>query len=229
MMYQTPVKSIESSVLVAAICLLSVVPPVSLGAEPKWRDLCDGKTLAGWKVTNFGGEGDVNVENGTIEMDFGSSLTGITYTKELPKTNYELQLEAKRVDGIDFFCATTFPVQNSFCTLIVGGWAGSVVGLSNIDDEDASQNASTRFMTFRNDQWYKIRLRVTKERIAAWIDEKKVVDQSIAGKKIDIRPEVELSRPLGIAAWESRAALRNIRLRTLGDPEKRVDGASSER
>lgn len=184
-------------------------------AEPKWQDLFDGKSLEGWKVTNFGGEGEVKVNEGVIRMDFGSSLTGITYTGKLPKSDFEVELEAKRVDGIDFFCATTFPVQDSFCTLVVGGWAGSVVGLSNIDDEDASQNETTRFMTFRNDRWYKVRIRVTKEKIMAWIDDRKIVDQVITDRKIDVRPEVELSQPLGISAWESQAELRKIRLRKL--------------
>ncbi len=183
--------------------------------EPKWRDLFDGKSLAGWKVTNFGGEGDVEVVDGTIEMDFGGSLTGITYTKEVPKSNYEIRMDAKRMDGIDFFCTTTFPVRDSFCSLVVGGWAGSIVGLSNIDGEDASANETTRFVKFKSDQWYRIRIRVTNKKIQAWIDDKQIVDQEIGGRKLSTRPEVELSQPLGIAAWETRAALRRIQLRRL--------------
>jgi hypothetical protein len=47
--------------------------------------------------------------------------------------NYEIKLEAKKVTGNDFFCGMTFPVGDSFCSFIVGGWGGPVVGLSSID------------------------------------------------------------------------------------------------
>ena len=36
--------------------------------------------------------------------------------------DYELRLEAKRVEGGDFFCGLTFPVGKEYCTLILGGW-----------------------------------------------------------------------------------------------------------
>jgi hypothetical protein len=180
-----------------------------------WMSLFDGKSLTGWKSTQFGGEGEVFVEDGKINLEFGSSMTGITYTGNVPRVNYEISLEAMRTDGIDFFCGLTFPVEKSYCSFIVGGWAGSVVGLSSIDGKDASENDTTRFMNFKTGKWYSIRVRVTKDRIATWIDNAKVVDQDIRGRKISTRNEVNLSTPLGIAAWESKAALRNIRIRTL--------------
>ena len=127
----------------------------------KWKPLFDGKTLAGWKVTEFGGQGEVVVEDGSIVLGMGSSLTGITYEKkDFPKCDYEIQLEARRLDGVDFFSTLTFPVQDSFCSLVVGGWAGAVVGLSCIDHADASQNETTRYMKFNKGQWYRIRVEV---------------------------------------------------------------------
>ena len=51
--------------------------------------------------------------------------------------DYEVTLEGKRVAGDDFFCTTTFPVGESFCSFVVGGWHGTVVGLSSIDGMDA--------------------------------------------------------------------------------------------
>ncbi len=186
----------------------------------QWRSLFDGRTLTNWKATNFGGEGDVTVTDGEIHLDFGSPLTGITYTgKGLPKTNYEITLEAKKVDGVDFFCALTFPVEKSHCSFVVGGWAGAVVGLSSIDGKDASENATTRYMNFDSDRWYKIRVRVTPAKIAAWIDNKQVVDQGLPGHKITTRGEVDLSTPLGIAAFETLSALRKIRIRDLAPPK----------
>lgn len=182
---------------------------------PAWRPLFDGKSLAGWKVTNFGGEGEVTVEDGKLMLDYGNSLTGVTYTKPFPKTNYEVRLEAMAVEGIDFFCGMTFPVGETHCSFIVAGWAGAVVGLSNIDHLDASENETTRYMTFKNGQWYRIRVRVTSTKIEAWIDDKQVVDQVITGRKINTRPEVDLSKPFGIASWQTQAALKNIEVRKL--------------
>jgi hypothetical protein len=186
-------------------------------SEQPWQSLFDGRTLDGWRITEFGGQGDVTVEDGKILLDFGSSLTGVTYRGDCPKTNYELRLEAMRVGGIDFFCGLTFPVGDSHCSFIVGGWAGSVVGLSNIDHRDASGNDTTRYMVFKTGQWYRIRIRVTPEKIQAWIDDQQVVDQTITGRHIGTRPEVDLSKPLGISAWETQAGLRNIQLRRLSN------------
>ncbi|QDU97441.1 3-keto-disaccharide hydrolase [Lignipirellula cremea] len=184
-------------------------------AENGWRPLFDGKSLTGWKSANFGGEGEVRAADGQIELDAGNTLTGVTWQKEFPKTNYEIRLEAMQVDGNDFFCGLTFPVADSHCSFIVAGWGGSVVGLSNIDGMDASDNQTTRYQSFKQKQWYKIRVRVAPTLIEAWIDDKQVVKQDITGRKITIRPEVELSRPLGISAWQTKAFLRKIEYREL--------------
>lgn len=187
--------------------------------EKNWKSLFDGKSLKGWKVTNFGGQGEVTIKDGAIVMDFGSEITGITYAgkQKLPKSNYEISLEAQRVDGGDFFCGLTFPVKDDHASLIVGGWAGAVVGISSIDGKDASENETTTRMNFNKGQWYQIRLRVTDEKLQTWIDDKPVVDVKIKDRKISTRPEVDLSKPLGISCWQTRAALRKIRLRTLKD------------
>jgi hypothetical protein len=181
-----------------------------------WRSLFDGKTLSNWKSTNFGGEGEVKVQNGRIILGMGATLTGITWAGgEIPRMDYEISLEAMKVSGNDFFCGLTFPVGKSPCSLIVGGWGGSVVGLSSIDGEDASENETTTSMDFAHGRWYRIRLRVTPDTIEAWIDDKNVVDVQTTGRSISIRPEVELSQPLGIATWMTEGALRDIRIRKL--------------
>ena len=178
------------------------------------KSLFDGKTLAGWKVTDFAGHGEVTVKDGTVVLETGQ-MTGITWTNDLPRMNYELSLEAMRVEGSDFFCGLTFPVAKDPCSLIVGGWGGGVVGLSSLDSQDASSNETTKYVTFKNGQWYAIRLRVTPGKIEAWIDSDKVVDVATADKTISIRLEVEESKPLGIASWSTTAALRNLKLRKL--------------
>ena len=43
----------------------------------EWQILFDGKTLEGWKVTDFAGRGEVNVENGRLMLHSGVMLTGV--------------------------------------------------------------------------------------------------------------------------------------------------------
>ena len=174
--------------------------------------LFDGKTLNGWEITNFGPQGPVEISGGNIYLGMGDGCTGITYINPFPEINYEVTLESKRVAGNDFFCGMTFPVGKSPCTLIVGGWGGATVGLSSINGDDASENETTRLMNFEKERWYSIRLRVTEKDINAWIDNENVVNFIIGDKKLSIRPEVNLSRPFGIASWNTTAAIRNIRV-----------------
>ena len=181
-----------------------------------WQPLFDGKTLTNWAPTKFTAEGPVTIEDGRIILSTGRSITGITWAgPELPKTNYELALQAMRVEGSDFFAGVTFPVADSFCSLILGGWGGSVVGLSSINGMDASENDTSQSVTFENGRWYNVRIRVTPEKIESWLDDRQIITQELKGNKVDIRLEVELSKPLGIASWKTKAALRDIRLRRM--------------
>ena len=179
--------------------------------------LFDGKTLGHWKVTDFGGQGEVHIQDGAIIMDTGNDMTGVHWTGPLVRMNYEITLEAMRVEGSDFFCGLTFPVGDNPCSLILGGWGGTVCGLSNIDYYDAANNETTRVVSFENGKWYHVRLRVTPDKIEAWLDDNKLVDVVTTGRKISIRPEVDLSQPLGIATWRTKGAVRNIRLKKLAD------------
>ncbi|MBI1368136.1 MAG: DUF1080 domain-containing protein [Planctomycetes bacterium] len=182
--------------------------------SPAPVSLFDGKTLGQWKSTQFGGEGEVHVEDGCLILPYGNPMTGVTWTGPIPaKINYEITLDAKRVDGSDFFCALTFPVNDDPCSLIVGGWGGGTVGLSSLNGLDASENETSSWQSFQSDRWYHIRLRVEKHRIAAWIDDKQVVNVDTTDKKIGIRIEVDLSRPLGIATYTTTGAIKNIQFK----------------
>lgn len=174
--------------------------------------LFNGVSLDGWEITNFGPQGPVYVSGDEIILDMGDGCTGITWEKDFPEINYKVTLEAKRVAGNDFFCGMTFPVGKEPCTLIVGGWGGMVVGLSSIDGYDASENETTTPMTFEKDRWYNICLVVKEDTIKTFIDDVQVVDFVKGDKTLSIRPEVELSKPFGIASWNTTAVLRNIRL-----------------
>jgi len=191
-------------------------PAARAQTAESWQPLFDGKTLTNWEPTKFGGEGAVKVENGQITLDTGRSLTGITWAgRELPKTNYEIAMQAMRVDGRDFFAGITFPVADSFCSLILGGWGGSVVGLSSINFMDASENETSQSIEFENGRWYNVRIRVTPQKIQAWLDDRQIIDQDLKDNRISVRMEVEPSKPLGVATWKTKGALRDIRLRRL--------------
>jgi Domain of Unknown Function (DUF1080) len=190
--------------------------------EPKWKDLFDGKSLDGWKSAYSDGSGKVEVKDGAIVMPKGEKLTGVTYTRgDFPKSNYEVVLEGKRVDGRDFFCTTTFPVGDSFCSLVVGGWGGMVTGISSINGADASENETTGNMEFTSNKWYKVRIRVTDKKLEAWIGDDKVADVELKGKKISTRIECEECQPFGICTWDTTGAVRDIKVRTLTDAEKK--------
>lgn len=177
--------------------------------------LFDGQTLGQWKPTDFGGQGDVYVKDGAIYMNMGNYMTGITWTGPVIRMNYEITLEAMRVEGNDFFCGLTFPVGDKPCTLVLGGWGGSLCGLSTIDYYDASENQTTRIISFEKGKWYYIRLRVLPDRIQAWLDGEELVNFETTDHKIGIRVEVDLCQPLGIATWMTTGAVRNIKVKTL--------------
>lgn len=147
----------------------------------------------------------------------GSYATGITWAGPVVRMNYEITLEAMRVQGSDFFCGLTFPVGESPCTLILGGWGGGLCGLSSLNHFDASENETTRILRFENGKWYHVRLRVGPNRIQAWLDDEDLVDVDTTDKKIDIRLEMDLCQPLGIATWATTGAIRNIHLKQLPD------------
>ena len=162
-----------------------------------WQQLFDGRSLQGWHETPFERHGAVRVDKGAILLDAGY-MTGIQWTGSFPRSNYEIRLEAMRVEGHDFFAGITFPVGESFCTWINGGWGGKLVGLSSLDGLDAASKETAKVVQFEQSRWYALRLRVTDDSITAWIDDRMVIDVGIEGRVIGLRPgPIELSKPLG--------------------------------
>ncbi len=164
--------------------------------KTQWRRFVRRQDAKGWKAPAFGNEGKVEVKDGTIVIGAGELMTGVTYTESFPKMNYEVTLEGMRVKGDDFFATTTFPVGDSFVSLVMGGWGGSLVGISSVDFYDASDNPTSRTKDFKDNQWYRIRIRVTKDKIEAWIDKDQTVDLATTGHKLMVRSECEPVPPL---------------------------------
>lgn len=201
----------------------ATIPPAPFEGEG-WQSLFDGENLGDWRETDYAGRGEVRGESGCLVLGMGSPFTGIRWTNDFPTVNYEIAFDAMRTLGSDFFCGLTVPVGTSHCTFIVGGWGGGLVGLSSLDGYDASENETTKFMNFDTGRWYRIRVRLTAERFEAWIDRDKLVDVERADRHFALRPgDIELSAPLGISAWQTGAAVREIRWRrvtTPGSPAK---------
>ncbi len=171
--------------------------------------------LNGWRLNPYEEDDTVHVKDHVITMAPGQAMTGATWDGPITRMNYEISLDAKRIAGEDFFCGLTFPVGPECCSLILGGWAGQVVGLSSLDYLDASQNETSRRMNFEMDRWYSVRVRVTPFRIEAWLDGKSIVDAVTTNRQIDIRLTVSPSKPLGVATYFTTGAFRNFTSRIL--------------
>jgi len=179
--------------------------------------LLEGNGMGRWRPMPIRGAGPSHVENGILTIDSGSFLNGVVWQGEPPaRINYEIELEARKVSGFDFFLGLTVPVGDSYCTWICGGWGGSVVGISSIDGLDAGANETSLDMDFEEGHWYRCRMRVLADRIQCWIDDKCVIDVNIRGRKISLRPgDIEQAVPLGIATYDTEAEYRNIVWRNL--------------
>ncbi len=182
-----------------------------------WISLFNGKDLSGWRLPEFGGEGEVTVEDGLMTIGMGAMVSGIAWDRAFPfRSNYEIEVEASRTMGFDFYAAVTFPVgEDGYCTFINGGWGGGVFGLSCVNGFDASENETMQLLTTKNDQWNTFRVRVYDDRIEGWMDDKKVVDCPRAENKFSTRFEVEYSQPLGVTNYCCESKIRAIRVREL--------------
>lgn len=184
--------------------------PRAVVASP--RALFDGVSLGLWKSVNFGGEGTVSVVDGAIRLERGNDLTGIVWTGAVPRAPFRIAMEARRVDGSDFFCTVTVPVAGSHCSFVVGGWGGGVVGFSSLDGLDASENETSRGLRLDDRRWYRVAVDVTADRIAGLIDDEIVAEAVLKGREIDVRVEMLPCRPLGVASWRTTSDIRAITL-----------------
>lgn len=192
--------------------------PAGVAKKPAVTKMFDGKSLDGWRIIDkfdFVDHGKVEVKDGEIVLEAGKPATGIAWTGKMPKIDYEVTLETCRLEGSDFFCGITFPIRDSHASLILGGWGGGVTGLSNVDGNSAVENETTGYIDFKKDRWYKVRLRVAADKIAAWVDDEQIVDLKTADRTFAVWWEQEPARPFGIVTWNTKGGLRNIQIKTL--------------
>jgi len=215
-----------AATLAVLLCISAVSAQSPAAADPAGAakpaqeiKLFDGTSLKNWQVLDkidFDGHGKVEIRDGELVLNMGRPMTGVKWIgQDLPRTNYEISFQARRIDGGDFFCGMTFPVDKSHCSLILGGWGGSLTGLSSVDGFDASENETTSSMVFKEGHWYKVRLRVTPQKIEAWVDDDQLVDLKIADRKLSLRWEMDLMPPLGFATYATSGGLKNIVVKRL--------------
>lgn len=198
-------------------------------AKAGWHNLLDEELFEkSWKSTDFGGEAEVSLKDGLLTIGSGQPMTGITWQdKDFPTDNFEVRWKAQRAKGGDFFACLTFPVGKEFCSVVVGGWGGGVVGLSSINDADASENEATRYRSFDNERWYSFILTVTSEKILFKIDDEEMLNVERAGNKFGTRIEVLRSRPFGYCTYHSEAIVKDFEYRTLNDAAPNAADQSS--
>ncbi len=194
--------------------------------------LFNGTSLENWSAPGKADEKDetlflseygaLSIRDRMLVINRGDPMSAAVWKGSFPRTAYEISLEAMRLEGDDFFCGMTFPIGAEYTTLIVGGWGGTTVGLSNVDGFPASGNDTTYATDFENKRWYPIKVRVTDAAVQVWLEEKKIIDQERVGHTFSIWPQQHPCRPFGISAWRTTAALRNITCMRL--PEKSEGG-----
>lgn len=179
--------------------------------------------LTRWQTINFGGEGYVYFKEEALSLDYGNPLTGLRYKGDLAAIfgedleNYEITLEAMRVEGVDMFLGLTFPVgKDGHVSLVLGGWAGAITGLSNLDGLNASENATTQYHNMPAKQWFKVKVRVTTTKIQCWLDNKQLVDINRADyEKYDTHSAVVDTKPFGMFSYDTWGQVRDMKVRKL--------------
>ncbi len=184
--------------------------------DPPWQSLFAGSEAQKWQITNFGGEGEVEWADSTVLLPMGSPLTGIHRPDSIPQSlDYQVEVDASRLSGNDFFCGLTFPVADSHATVVLGGWGGGLCGLSCVDHEDAGTNATRSYQSFDYGVVYTLRVEVRADTIRAWLNGELLFDQNTVGREVSLRTEMLPSVPFGVASFTTRAKIHDVRWRPL--------------
>lgn len=194
------------------------------GVAPKNVFLLNSLAYAkNWKQADIPESGKVvftpaqHIDQGEIELFPGEPMTGAVFSAAfMPVMRYAIEFEAMRVEGNDFFGTVTFPVNDTHISLVIGGWGGTLVGISSIDDMDASENNTRGNAYFENNRWHKVRIEVRDDDIQAWINDKLFVNVSTRGHQLGLRPgDIEKCVPFGFASYATHARIRKVIVRRL--------------
>ncbi len=191
--------------------------------QPTESSLLNGALESQWSAAGIPDEGPVSVAQGVIRLGAGLPMTGVRFTGawdslNLPWIDYVLTFEAQRVEGQDFFATCTFPVgsPNRCVSLVLGGWGGGLVGISNIDHQDASENMTRAERSFENGRWYRVRIEVREDDLQVWIDDAPMVNVSIKGRRLELRSgDIDHCTPLGFASWRTVGEIRAVKITRL--------------
>lgn len=237
-LWRLPLFSLGMSIVLGAAAL-PAAPPAAVGAPAAeaegaaeanaaagdgWKPL-EIRPGGSWVACQFGGDGPVEIADGVISLGFGDPLTGVRWEGPFPQLGYEISLQARRTSGFDFFCGLTLPAGDQRFSLILGGWGGSLVGISSIDGLDAANNETMMIREFEQNRWYRVRMEVTQQHLRAWLDDKQIIDLPRDERPLDIRGEMEQTTPVGIAAFQCQSEIREVRVRRL---DQRPDRDASE-
>ncbi|GEM_PF-537281 len=160
----------------------------------------------------FEGHGKIDLADGVLTLGKGNPGSGLVANFEVPKINYEISFQARRTQGSDFFCGLTFPFADQQATLILGGWGGSTVGISNVNNFSAIENSTSRTVEFQQNRWYDVKLRVAENEIECFLDGKSLFWQETQEKRFTIWWEQKPMAPLGFASWQTTGQIRKVRL-----------------
>jgi len=199
----------------------------------KWQRLFDGKSLAGWRaVPQFpvgrdegtGKPGEVRVEDGRILLEAGAPYTAISRPLPSVSCDYELSLEAMRPADRGDLCSVLFPFGNSRCVLTVGaGDMSNVVAFDTLDGRTGKSEDAMALMRFDPNRWYRVRLRITRGWLDAWVDDQPALAVPLLGRRLDAAPAWAKAAPLAIGtSCASSAAVRNVLLRRLDPVDAKV-------
>lgn len=186
-----------------------------------WR-LLEAPWLSQWRGAEIAGEGSIAIAANEISLGPGQPMTGVRIAAwqdlKLPLTDYAIEFEAQRVEGQDIFAGLTFPVRriDACATLVIGGWGGGLVGISSIDGLNANENSTRGEHAFRNGQWYRFRLEVRDDELKGWLDDRLIINASIKGRTISLRPgQIEQCAPFGLATYLTTGRVRQLTVREL--------------
>lgn len=203
----------------AWLCLFFALTQCGPVPRGEWK-LLTAEFAPAWKAAGIPDEGGVTIKDGEITLQAGQPMTGARFdvwkSAELPRMRYSIEFEAMRVEGNDFFGTVTFPVDDAHVSLVIGGWGGTLVGISSIDDMDASENHTRGNAYFKNNEWHKVRIEVRDDDLRAWINDKLFVNVSTRGHKLGLRQGgIEKCAPFGFASYATHARVRGVIVRRL--------------